>query len=63
MRKWKTIYLLNIDLKLISKVFAKRIKKLLPSLISCNQTPYVENRLISERSRLVFNVLEVTDIF
>ena len=37
-KKWKPIYLFNIDKKLISEVLAERLKKPLPSLISKNQT-------------------------
>ena len=45
--------LLNTDIKLISKALAKRIKKLLSSLISPNQTAYLENIFISEGGQLI----------
>ena len=48
--------------KLISKVLAKCIKKHLPSLISANQTSYVDKRFISERGRLITDILEITDL-
>ena len=37
-KNWRLISLLNIDVKLISKVLAKGIKKQLPWLISSNKT-------------------------
>lgn len=61
-KNWRPISLLNIDGKLVSKVLAKRIKKLLPFLISSNQTAYVENRYISEGGRLFSDILEITDL-
>ena len=47
--------------KLISKVLAKRIKKNLLSLISSNQTTYVDKRSISEGSRLISDILGITE--
>ena len=49
-------------MKLITKVLATRLKKVLPSLISSNQTAYVENRFIGESGRLISDVLEITKI-
>ena len=51
---------MSIDTKLISKKLAERLKKVLPSLISRNQTAYVKERLISEGSRLISDVLEIS---
>ena len=47
-KNWRPISLLNIDTKLISKVLAERLKNVLPSLISSDQTAYVNRRFISE---------------
>ena len=53
----------------MSKVFLQyqqkkpKIKKLLPSLISCNQVAQVENRFISGVGGVVSDILETTDIF
>ena len=54
--------LLNTGFKLISKVLAKRIKKLLSSLIWPNQTTHLENRFISEGRRLISDILKGTNI-
>ena len=60
-KNWRPISLLNVDTKLISKVLAERLKNVLPDIISKNQTAYVNNRFISERGRLINDLLEVCD--
>ena len=54
--------MLNVDTKIISKVLSGRIKEVLPSLISSNQTAYVDGRIISESGRLISDILEITDL-
>ena len=47
-KNWKHISLLNVDHKIISKVFSARLKKVLPLLILSQQTAYVASRCISK---------------
>ena len=61
-KNWRPISLLNVDTKIISKVLSGHIKEVLPSLISSNQTAYVEGRIISESGRLISDILEITDL-
>ena len=51
-----------MDYKIISKALASRLKKVLPNLISPQQTAYVENRFIGESGRLIAGIIEITDI-
>ena len=44
---------------LISRALAERLKKVLPSLISKNQTAYVKARFISEGGRLIYSLVKV----
>ena len=60
-KNWRPFSLLNINTKLISKVLAERLKNVLPSLISSDQTAYVKGRFISEGGRLTSDVLEICD--
>ena len=61
-KNWRPISLLNVDVKLISKILSNRIKNLLPNLISNNQNACVANRFINEGGRLISDILEMTDI-
>ena len=57
---WRPISLLNVDYKIISKIFAPRLKKVLANLISSQQTTYVAQRSINESGRLIFDLFSVT---
>ena len=50
-KNWRQISLLNADTKIIFKAFAEKLKETLPSIISQNQTAYVQNRFVSESGR------------
>ena len=58
---WRPISLLNVDVKIISKVLAKRLKGVLAKIICSNQTAYVKDRFIGEGGRLISDILEMTD--
>ena len=60
-KNWRPILLLNINTELISKVLAERLKNVLPSLISSDQTASLKERFISEGGRLTSDVLEICD--
>ena len=61
-QNWRTISLLKIDVKIISKALSKRLKNVLPSLVSDNQSAYVDGRFTSEGRRLIADVLQTTDM-
>ena len=57
---WRPISLLNMDVKLLSKALAYRIKKILPNIIHSNQSGYVEGRFIGETIRTIDDIMEFT---
>ena len=59
LKYWRPITLLNIDYKIATKCSAKRLKKVLPEVISRDQTGYVKNRFIGENIRLISDVIEL----
>ena len=59
---WRSISLLNFDLRSISKSLATRLKNVLGKLIDARQTAYVSERFIGESGRLKDDVLKVCDM-
>ena len=57
----RPISLLNVDMKLIWKVLASRLKSVNSTRVNENQVAYVNNRFISESGRLISDVLKVTN--
>ena len=58
---WRPISLLNVDTKVISKCLATRLVPILPSIISSDQTAYVKGRFIGESTRLISDILDISD--
>ena len=55
--------MLNVDTKILSKVFLNKLKTALPMLISSQQTAYVQNRFIGESGRLISDITEISICF
>ena len=60
-KNWRPISFLNVDTKILSKALAAKLKPVLPSIISSNQTTYVEKRCISESGRLISDIIEICE--
>ena len=60
-KNWRPIWLLNVDIKLISKVLASCLKCVISSIVNENQVTYVNNRFISKSGRLMHDVLKITN--
>ena len=58
LENWRPISLLNVDYKIATKAIADRIKQVLPSIISSQQTGFIKGRYIGENVRLLFDVLD-----
>ena len=55
---WCPISLFNVDTRIMSKVFASRIKSVLPNIIHHNQTSYVKDRFIGETIRSIYDIMD-----
>ena len=53
--------MLNVDIKILSKAITKKLKEVLPYLISAQQTAYVQTRNIGKSGRLTSDIIEITN--
>ena len=58
---WRPISLLNVDYKIITKILASRVQKILASIIHENQTCSVTGRSISDNAHLLRNIQDYVD--
>ena len=62
LKNWRPITLLNVVYKLGSSCIAERLKKVLDILISQDQTGFIKGRFIGENTRLVYDVMQQSDL-
>ena len=55
---WRPLSLLNVDYKLLSGVLAKRLKTVLPEIISSEQKGFLKGRYIGENIRTVYDLMD-----
>ena len=63
LKNWRPITLLNVIYKLASDCIAERIKSVLDKLISKDQTGFLSGRYIGENTRLIYDILHLTENF
>ena len=61
-KNWRPISLLNVDAKILSKILASRVKKVISSLITSDQTAYVPGRVIGESIRLTSDLIGYSNL-
>ena len=55
--------MLNVDTKILSKAISNKLKAVLPTLISWQQTTYLKNTRIGESGWLISDIIEISDWF
>ena len=61
MKNWRPISLINVDIKIASKALAAKMKTVIHSLISYNQTAYVKVRYIGKSVCLIDDSLKYAE--
>ena len=61
LKNWRPITLLNVIYKIASGCIAQRLKLVLPTLISSDQTGFITGRYIGENTRLIYDLIKYTD--
>ena len=62
LKNWRPISLLNTDYKIITKILANRIKKILPSIINPDQVAYLKKRFIGQNIRTIIDIMGYTKL-
>ena len=58
---WRPISLFNTDLNIFSRALAAKLKSVLPTLITSQQTVYVQKRKISVAGRFLSDILHISN--
>ena len=58
-KNWRPLTMLNIDYKIISKALANRIKSVLDSIISDDQSGFMKGRQISNTIRKTMDIIDI----
>ena len=61
-KNWRPTVVFNVDTNFVSKVLADCLKTAFPSLISSNQTAYLNGRFICKGGRLIPDIFEESDL-
>ena len=60
LKTWRPITLFNVSYKIASGCIANRIKRILSDIIHSEQTGFISGRCISEKNRLLYNIIHYT---
>jgi hypothetical protein len=61
-KNWRPITLLNVDYKIVSKILAERLKRVLPNIINTDQRGFVKGRNIFQGNRLLQDIIDYTEM-
>jgi hypothetical protein len=62
LKNWRPLTLLNTDYKILTKLLASRLQKVLPSVISFDQSGYLKGRYIGENIRIIYDIIDFASL-
>ena len=62
LKNWRPISLVNVDFKIGSKAIARRLEKVLPSIIHFDQSAFVKRRNIFDAVRTINDIFDFTQM-
>lgn len=60
---YRPISILNLDLKLLAKILASRLEKVLPTVIANDQTSFIRGRYSSHNVRRLLNIIQHSSLY
>ena len=63
LKNYRPISLCNYDYKILAIILARRLQKVIPNLISLDQTAYIKNRFIGINARFLYDIVEYCENF
>ena len=61
-KKWRPITLLNVTYEIASSCRVNKIKKVLPTIISCDQSGFMSDRFVGDNIRLMYDILNYAKV-
>ena len=62
LKNWRPITLLNVTYKIASSCIGNRIRKVLPTIISCDQSGFMSDRFVGDNIRLMYDILNYAKV-
>ncbi len=63
LKNWRPLTLLNTDYKVLTKLLARRLQKVISKLVSYDQSGYIKGWFIGENIRNIFDIIDYTKIY
>ena len=62
LENWRPISLLNVDYKIIARILALRLQKILPKIINTDQQGFIKNRFIGNNIRQIQDIIDYAEL-
>ncbi len=63
LKNWRPLTLLNTDYKILTKLLAHRLQKVISKLVKKDQTGYIKGRYIGENIRNLYDIINISTLY